>query len=129
MTVKRIVANIAAEKPSAVAQFYERIFGLHPLMDFGWIVTLGDAASKPASAPIQLSIASEGGSGTPLPAISIEVDDLDETLQRVRAAGLAPEYGPVVEPWGVRRFFLRDPGGTLINVLAHDAADLGDARG
>jgi uncharacterized glyoxalase superfamily protein PhnB len=29
-------------------------------------------------------------------------------------------YGPVDEPWGVRRFFVRDPNGVVISVLAHD---------
>jgi lactoylglutathione lyase len=29
------------------------------------------------------------------------------------------EYGPVDEPWGVRRFFVRDPAGTLVNILMH----------
>jgi hypothetical protein len=23
------------------------------------------------------------------------------------------------EPWGVRRFFVQDPSGTVVNVLAH----------
>jgi hypothetical protein len=27
---------------------------------------------------------------------------------------------PGVEPWGVRRFFVRDPNGGVISVLAHD---------
>ena len=71
---------------------------------------------------MQVSFASEGGSGAPVPALSIEVDDLDATLARLAAAGAAPEYGPVVEPWGVRRVFLRDPAGTLVNVLEHRPA-------
>lgn len=29
------------------------------------------------------------------------------------------EYGPADEPWGVRRFYVRDPFGKLVNVLAH----------
>lgn len=29
------------------------------------------------------------------------------------------EYGPVEQPWGVRRFFVRDPFGRLVNILAH----------
>lgn len=37
----------------------------------------------------------------------------------VLAAGYAIEYGPVDEPWGVRRFFMRDPAGTLVNILMH----------
>ena len=53
-----------------------------------------------------------------MPDISIEVDDLDEVERRVREAGLVIEYGPT-EPWGVRRFYVRDPLGRLINILRH----------
>jgi catechol 2,3-dioxygenase-like lactoylglutathione lyase family enzyme len=67
----------------------------------------------------QVSFASEGGSGTPVPDLSIEVDNLQDVLQRMRAAGIALEYGPADEPWGVRRFFVRDPFGRLLNILAH----------
>ena len=35
-------------------------------------------------------------------------------------AGHEVIYGPVDEPWGVRRFFVRDPHGVLISVLAHE---------
>jgi catechol 2,3-dioxygenase-like lactoylglutathione lyase family enzyme len=34
-------------------------------------------------------------------------------------AGHEVIYGPVDEPWGVRRFFVRDPQGVVISVLAH----------
>jgi len=67
-----------------------------------------------------VSIATEGGSGTPVPDLSIEVDNLDEVHSRMREAGIATEYGPVSEPWGVRRFYVRDPFGRLLNILAHD---------
>ncbi|MCY1367608.1 hypothetical protein D9M69_545510 [compost metagenome] len=70
---------------------------------------------------VQVSFASEGGSGTPVPDLSIEVDDVDTALARMRAAGFSIEYGPVDEPWGVRRFYVRDPFGKLVNVLAHAA--------
>lgn len=68
----------------------------------------------------QISLASQGGADTEVPDLSIEVDDLDAVLSRVKAAGIAPEYGPTFEPWGVRRFYIRDPQGTLINVLQHN---------
>jgi catechol 2,3-dioxygenase-like lactoylglutathione lyase family enzyme len=57
--------------------------------------------------------------GSRLPDRSIEVDDLDGALARVREAGLPIEYGPAEEPWGVRRSFVRDPFGKLINILVH----------
>ena len=55
-----------------------------------------------------------------MPDLSIEVDDLDTVLQRVNAKNIQIEYGPVSEPWGVRRFYIRDPFGKLINVLQHE---------
>jgi lactoylglutathione lyase len=117
MAVKRIVANLAASDPAALAAFYRDILGLRTVMDLGWIVTLASDAAMPP----QISLAREGGSGTPVPDLSIEVDDLDAAHDRAAAAGLPIEYGPVAEPCGVRRFFLRDPAGRLLNILAHRA--------
>lgn len=115
MQVKRIVANISTPNPALADSFYRDILGLELAMDHGWIRTYaGDARMT-----VQLSLASQGGSDTPVPDLSVEVDDLDAALQRVRAAGLPIEYGPATEPWGVRRFYVRDPLGKLINILQH----------
>ena len=116
MAVKRIVANIAASSLGEAKAFYGDILGMQVVMDHGWIMMFGAAGQ----APPQLSVATEGGSGTPVPDLSIEVDDLDEVYSRVRHAGLQVEYGPVSEPWGVRRFYIRDPFGRLLNILAHE---------
>jgi len=79
----------------------------------GWITFLcGDTPQK-----IELHAASEGGSGTELPVISIGVDDLDAAEAAVRAAGAQVVYGPVRESWGLRRFYFRDPAGNLVNVV------------
>jgi catechol 2,3-dioxygenase-like lactoylglutathione lyase family enzyme len=114
--VKRIVPNVATSDVKKASAFYEEILGLKLLMDLGWIRTYG---SSPEMA-IQLSVLSEGGSGTAVPDISIEVDNLEAALLRVRKAGIAIEYGPATEPWGVRRFYVRDPFGKLINVVQHE---------
>lgn len=66
-----------------------------------------------------MSFAAEGGSGAPVPDLSIEVDDLNAALEGIKAAGFSIEYGPTDEPWGVHRFFVRDPFGRLVNILAH----------
>jgi uncharacterized glyoxalase superfamily protein PhnB len=54
-----------------------------------------------------------------VPDISVEVDNLDEVYERAVAAGFPVEYGPAIEPWGVKRFYVRDPYGRLLNILAH----------
>jgi catechol 2,3-dioxygenase-like lactoylglutathione lyase family enzyme len=64
-------------------------------------------------------VATEGGSGTAVPDFSIEVDNFEEVMKRVLSAGLPIEYGPVDEPWGVRRLYVRDPFGRLVNILTH----------
>ncbi len=117
MAVRRIVTNIAATSVDEVQKFYADLFDLKVVMDFGWIVTL----ASDEVAPTQISIASEGGSGTPVPDLSIEVDDVDDVYQRAKRLGHDIAYELTDEPWGVRRFYLRDPTGKLLNVLAHRA--------
>ena len=113
--VKRIVANIATQDIAAAKRFYQDVLGLNVLMDQGWIVTCGSAETM----AVQVSFMTEGGSGSPVPDLSIEVDDVDAALDAMKAAGFAIEYGPADEPWGVRRFYVRDPFGRLVNILSH----------
>ena len=96
-----------------LANFYQEAFGLSLAFDMGWISFLGNDSTQ----KIELHTASQGGSGTRLPVISIGVDDLDATEAAVRAAGGEIVYGPVTEDWGIRRFYFRDPAGNLVNVV------------
>ncbi|WP_417309892.1 VOC family protein [Devosia sp.] len=115
MTVLRIVPNLAVTSISATREFYIDLFGLEVVMDHGWIATL----ASEQSALVQLSLATEGGSGTPVPDVSIEVDDVDDIYQRAQSTGYDIVYELTDEPWGVRRFYVRDPDGKLLNVLTH----------
>ncbi len=113
--VKRIVANIETPDVTAAKRFYGDILGLDLLMDHGWIATYGSGERM----TVQVSFASQGGNGTPVPDLSVEVDDVDAALAAMREAGIAIEYGPADEPWGVQRFYVRDPFGRLVNILSH----------
>lgn len=115
MGVKRIVANIAAANVMDARKFYEDILGLNELMNHGWIVTYGTNTKM----DVQISFASEGGSGTIVPDLSIEVDDATAIYTAMKNAGFRIEYELTNEPWGVRRFYVRDPFGKLINILSH----------
>ncbi|QND57536.1 VOC family protein [Mesorhizobium huakuii] len=115
MKVRRIVANIETSDIAAAKRFYQDVLGLDLLMDHGWIATYGSQEKM----DVQISFAEQGGSGTPVPDLSIEVDDVEAALEGMKAAGFAIEYGPADEPWGVRRFYVRDPFGRLVNILSH----------
>lgn len=116
MAVRRIVPNLHAADPARARAFYAELLELEAVMDHGWIVTFADAANTMTP---QVSIASEGGNGTPVPALSVEVDDVDAVHARAVSLGLEIVYPLVDEPWGVRRFYVRDPFGNVVNILAH----------
>jgi catechol 2,3-dioxygenase-like lactoylglutathione lyase family enzyme len=116
MKVTRIMANIGSSDVKKAAAFYRDILGLELIMDHGWFQTYGSDAKM----TVQVSFGTQGGSGTPAPDLSIEVDDLEVALARFKKANVPIEYGPVSETWGVRRFYVRDPFGKLINILQHE---------
>lgn len=117
MKVKRIVANIDVEKKKiqSAKRFYEKALGLDVLMDHGWIATYGNKSNM----QVQISFAKEGGSGTKVPDLSIEVDDVETAFQRMKKAKFKIEYPLTDESWGVKRFFVWDPFGRLVNILQH----------
>lgn len=88
MAVLRIVPNLPARDPAALARFWAEVLGLEQVMDLGFIVTLAGGEQRGA-----LSLASEGGAGTALPAVSVEVDDLDAVLERRGGWALCPSMG------------------------------------
>jgi catechol 2,3-dioxygenase-like lactoylglutathione lyase family enzyme len=115
MAVRRVVANLAVDRLDAAKAFYGDALGMDIGLDLGWIMTFtADGSMVP-----QVSVLTEGGSGTPVPDLSIEVDDLSDVHRRMQAAGFKIEYGPATEPWGVNRFYVRDPFGRLVNILVH----------
>lgn len=113
--VKRIVANIKTNTISKASQFYQDILELDVLMDHGWIKTLGNDED----AIVQISFAEQGGNNTEVPDLSIEVDNVDKVYHKMKNAGFEIIYELTNEEWGVRRFFVKDPFGKLINILSH----------
>ena len=115
MGVQRIVANIATNDTAAAKRFYQDILELDVAMDMGWITTYTSAHSQTC----QLSVATEGGSGTSVPDLSIEVDNIEQVYHRMQESEFDILYSLIKEPWGVRRFYVQDPFGKVINILQH----------
>ena len=55
--------------------------------------------------------------------ISTEIADVDAAHADAVARGMHIVYPLTDEPWGVRRFFVREPSGAVVNVAGH-VADL-----
>ncbi|MBF6131708.1 VOC family protein [Nocardia otitidiscaviarum] len=116
MRIRRAVPDIRTEDMAASRAFY-RDLGFEEVMDLGWVVIL----ASPANPTAQVLLFGPDAEG-PQPDMSVEVDDVDEVdaaHTAMVAAGAEIVYALRDEPWGVRRFFVRDPNGTVVNVVAH----------
>lgn len=115
MSVRRVVPDITSERMDESKRFYAELLGLNLAMDMGWIATFVSPANP--TAQITLLAASTGLAN---PQISIEVDDVDAVHAKAAAKGVEVVYPLTSEPWGVRRFYVRDPNGVIINVMSHN---------
>ena len=115
MSVKRIVPDLKSRQLDTSRQFYVDVLGLEVAMDMGFIVTL----VSPTNPTAQVSLIRDDGSTAILPQMSVEVTDVDDVHARAVSRGFKIVYPLTDEPWGVRRFFVTDPNGTIINVMCH----------
>ncbi|MFD5667252.1 VOC family protein [Streptomyces anthocyanicus] len=119
MSVRRIVPNIHVEAEgqwNTSREFYG-LLGFEEVMDMGWVTTL----ASPSNPTAQISLFTEERTAPVVPDLSVEVEDVDAVYAQVVASGAEIVREPQDEEWGVRRFFVRDPNGRVINVLTHHA--------
>jgi uncharacterized glyoxalase superfamily protein PhnB len=113
MTASRAVPNIRSDRPAETRDFFVQLLGFEVVMDMDWIVTVASPENR--SAQVQIM----GNEDPSAPGISVEVSDVDAAHARAVELGLDVFYPLRDEDWGVRRFMLREPSGTVVNVLAH----------
>ncbi|MGY0062431.1 VOC family protein [Streptomyces sp. LZ34] len=114
MTIRRVMPIVHSEDMEQNLEFYGRL-GFEQVMNHGWIMTL----ASPTTPAAQVSFMTSDKTAPVSPDMSIEVDDVDAAYAAMREAGAEIVHPLQDEEWGVRRFFVRDPGGRVINVLSH----------
>jgi len=115
MTVRRIIPYYESPDLEATRAFYTRVLSLREGTFGGGYIGFGSGQAQVVFAP--------PGVEPVLPDMGVDVDSpdaVDAAHAEALRAGHEVIYGPVDEPWGVRRFFVRDPQGVVISVLAHD---------
>ncbi|HVI97742.1 MAG TPA: VOC family protein [Sphingomonas sp.] len=111
---RRAVPNRFVADVGAAAPFFTDVLGFAVGMEAEGITTF----VSPDQRTTQISVFTADPSGLE-PAYSVEVADVDAAHARALAAGCEVVYALRDEPWGVRRFFVREPGGGIANVLQH----------
>jgi catechol 2,3-dioxygenase-like lactoylglutathione lyase family enzyme len=111
---KRIKPNILSERFEESRVFSNDVIGQEGGDGLDWILFFGTDQRE-----VQLSVMKLDIKAHVHPDVSIEVDDVDEVYERARAADAEIVYPLTEEEWGLRRFFVRDPNGAVINVTEH----------
>lgn len=114
MKLARAVPILTVDDVQTATARFHALLGVDVLMDLGWIATLGN----PGSAP-QFSVMEHDLTAAVNPTASLEVEDVDAAYRAALDAGLEIVHPLTDEEWGVRRFFVRDPGGSVLNILSH----------
>jgi predicted enzyme related to lactoylglutathione lyase len=116
MRVTGITANLPISDIASASEFYREYLGLRvEAMNLGWVARYTSANGR---ASVQLV---SGDASAPQDSvISVHVGaDVDKAYAEARRRGYEIVHPLTDEPWGVRRFFVRDPDGNIINIVSH----------
>jgi len=114
-SIRRVVPNIRSDNLDESREFYVELLGFSVAMDMGWILTL----ASPGNPTAQISLVRDDASAERHPDLTIEVGDVDAVHAEVVRRGLEIVHPLTDEAWGVRRFFVVDPNGLVLNVMSH----------
>lgn len=115
MNVSRAIPYLVDADFAAVKDFYVGVLGMTVWMEDDRFLGLG----SPTNPTAQIVAAAPGAEQ---PRLGIDVGDpaaVDAVHAEALARGLEIVRPLTDEPWGVRRFFLRDPTGAIVSILAH----------
>jgi catechol 2,3-dioxygenase-like lactoylglutathione lyase family enzyme len=116
--IRRAIPNLVTDHPAASRAFYADFLGFDVAMDVDGFTMFASPSNRTA----QITVAARGAAADVKirdAQISVEVADVDAAHAEAVRRGLPVVYPLTDEPWGIRRFFVRDPDGTIVNVNSH----------
>jgi predicted enzyme related to lactoylglutathione lyase len=115
MRATRIMANLRVADVDVAKSFYTGYLGLSTEeFNMGWVARY---TSPDTGANVQL--VTRDAAAPENPVISIHTDDVEGAYEEAQRLGYEIVHPLTTEPWGVRRFFVRAPDGTVINIAHH----------
>ena len=119
MTIRRAVPNLVSGDLATAREFYAGFLGFDVAMDEPGFTMFASPSNRTA----QITVADRNQPGQDRGIseahISVEVADVGALHAEAVRRGLEIVYPLTDEPWGIRRFFVRDPDGRVINVVQH----------
>lgn len=119
MHIRRVVPDIRGGDMAASRAFYRDFLGFEVGMDMGWVINF----VSPDNPTAQVIVIDKDQTAAVAPDMTIEVADVDLIYAQAEDHGYEILHPLTDEPWGVRRFFVKDPNGSAINVMSHRRED------
>ena len=123
MSIRRAIPNLLSGDLAATRDFYADFLGFDVAMDEDGFTMFASPSNRTA----QITVAEKDNPGQDrgisIAKVSVEVEDVDALHDEAVRRGLEIVYPLTDEPWGIRRFFVRAPGGTVINVAQHSVSE------
>ena len=119
MTIRRAIPNLIVEDADAARAFYGDFLGFDVAMDEPGFKMFASPSNRTAQITVADTKVEGRDRGVKDANVSVEVDDATALHEEAVERGLEIVYPLTDEPWGVRRFFVRAPGGHVINVAQH----------
>jgi predicted enzyme related to lactoylglutathione lyase len=116
MRVTGITANLPVSDVDAARTFYADFLGLDvEAMNLGWV-----ARFQTADGRASVQVVTRDASSPVDSVLSVHVgDDVEAAYAEAQRRGYEIVHALTQEPWGVRRFMVRDPDGNVINIVSH----------
>ncbi|MGY1602594.1 VOC family protein [Geodermatophilus sp. SYSU D00815] len=115
MRVARITANLRVADLESAKSFYTDYLGLGTEeFNLGWVARY---TSPDTGAHVQL--VTRDAAAPEDPVISVHTPDVDAAYAEAQRLGYEIVHPLTTEAWGVRRFLVRAPDGSVVNVVRH----------
>lgn len=111
--------NVAAQDLERSRRFYADFLGLQESMRESSFLMLSSSTNPTAEMTVCTTDEWGFDPANAQTHLGIEVPDVDAAYADANERGLNIVRELRTEPWGVRRFFVEDPDGNIVNVLGH----------
>ena len=116
MRVTAVIADLPVADIETARDFYADYLGLSvEAFNMGWV-----ARFESPEGDVRVQLVTRDATAPEDPVISVAVgDDIEEAYAEAQRRGYEIIHPLTKEAWGLRRFFVRAPDGTVVNMTSH----------
>ncbi len=115
MRATEVHTNLHTADVDRAREFFAFLGLTEETMNQGWVARF----SSPDTG-VGVQVVTKDATAPEDSVMTIKVDDVEAAYAEAQRRGYEIVHPMTVEPWGIRRFFVRNPDGHVINVAQHE---------